>query len=200
MTPIKNICVFGDSIAYGAWDGEGGWVDLLRKFLHTKTIASNLKDDYWIYNLGIPGDTTRWVLKRFAVEYEAREPHVTLLAIGINDAKTNSGITEEEFRVNLAKIFDQARSCGGRLFFVGLTRVEERKTTPFDVQSRFENDHIARFDTIAEALCEEYHVFYIPMHDLLTPADLADGLHPNSQGHQKMFERVRDTLTAQGIF
>jgi lysophospholipase L1-like esterase len=32
------------------------------------------------------------------------------------------------------------------------------------------------------------------MFDLLDEKDLIDGLHPNSQGHQKMFERVRDFL------
>lgn len=200
MTPIKNICVWGDSIAYGAWDGEGGWVDLLRKFLHTKTIRSGLKDDYWTYNLGIPGDTTRGVLKRFAVECEARDPHATLFAVGINDAQRESGINEEEFQKNLGTIFEQARSTAGQLFFVGLTRVEEAKTAPFDGQSTFVNDHITRFDDIAERVCKEYGVLYIPTRDLIGLADLEDGLHPNSQGHQKMFERVRDTLSAKGIF
>ncbi|TSC67284.1 MAG: hypothetical protein G01um101466_751, partial [Parcubacteria group bacterium Gr01-1014_66] len=37
----KNICIFGDSIAYGAWDTHGGWGDRLRSVLHTKTIASD---------------------------------------------------------------------------------------------------------------------------------------------------------------
>lgn len=173
---------------------------MLRKFLHTKTIQSGLKDDYWTYNLGIPGDTTRGVLKRFAVECEARSPHATIFAIGINDAQRDSGITEEEFRATLARMFEQARSCGGKLFFVGLTRVEEAKTTPFDGQSHFTNDRVARFDDIAESVCGEHGVLYIPMHDLIGLADLEDGLHPNSQGHRKMFERVRDTLVGRGIF
>jgi len=28
---MVNILVFGDSITYGAWDEEGGWVQRLRK-------------------------------------------------------------------------------------------------------------------------------------------------------------------------
>jgi lysophospholipase L1-like esterase len=32
------------------------------------------------------------------------------------------------------------------------------------------------------------------MTDLLSNDDLYDGLHPNSEGHRKMFERIKDNL------
>jgi lysophospholipase L1-like esterase len=55
---IETICVFGDSITWGAYDPErGGWVNRLRNDLEKKEIES--------YNLGISGDTTADLLKRF---------------------------------------------------------------------------------------------------------------------------------------
>ena len=32
------------------------------------------------------------------------------------------------------------------------------------------------------------------MFDLLEVDDLPDGLHPNTEGHKKMFERIKDFL------
>jgi lysophospholipase L1-like esterase len=46
-----NICIFGDSITYGAHDPiNGGWTTLLRNYLEGKD------DDITTYNLGICGD------------------------------------------------------------------------------------------------------------------------------------------------
>jgi len=68
----KHILVFGTSTTYGAWDSEGGWVARLRKFLDEKTISSNYKSEGLIYNLGVSGDKTEDVLKRFEPETKAR--------------------------------------------------------------------------------------------------------------------------------
>ncbi|MEA1963419.1 MAG: hypothetical protein U9M94_04270 [Patescibacteria group bacterium] len=40
---------------------------------------------------------------------------------------------------------------------------------------------------------------FIEMFDLLNDEDLEDGLHPNSDGHEKMFKRVRDFLIENKI-
>ena len=57
-----EIIVFGDSIAYGAWDKEGGWVQRLRKILDVKTL-SNPDQFYLVYNLSIDGADTELLLK-----------------------------------------------------------------------------------------------------------------------------------------
>ena len=78
-----NICIWGDSIAYGAWDSAGGWADRLRVYLHGREIDSRFEDYYWVYNLGIPGETSSDLAKRFEAELLPRTPHVALFAIGI---------------------------------------------------------------------------------------------------------------------
>jgi len=87
---MTRILVFGDSITYGNWDREGGWVQRLRKFLDKR----NLTDpDFYclIYNLGISGNDTENLLKRFEFETEQRlkegEETIFIFAIGINDTQ-----------------------------------------------------------------------------------------------------------------
>jgi len=37
------------------------------------------------------------------------------------------------------------------------------------------------------------------MYDLLQDEDLDDGLHPNAQGHKKMFERIKGFLIENDV-
>ncbi len=48
-----QILIFGDSIAHGIWDNNGGWVARLRKFINSKL----MDDDFYclLYNLGVDG-------------------------------------------------------------------------------------------------------------------------------------------------
>ncbi|MDO8436493.1 MAG: SGNH/GDSL hydrolase family protein [bacterium] len=48
-----NICIFGDSITWGAYDPQnGGWVNRLRNYFEVQD------EDIDVYNLGISGDST----------------------------------------------------------------------------------------------------------------------------------------------
>ena len=75
------ICLFGDSITWGAWDTErGGWGARLRNYFETNDY------DIELYNCGVSGDTTDELIKRFDVECTARAPKIIIIAIGINDS------------------------------------------------------------------------------------------------------------------
>src|SRR3989338_9595652 len=89
---MVQILIFGDSITYGAWDIEGGWVQRLRKYLDKKVINSNYEEYYITYNLGISGDISGDIIKRFKKETEDRlndkehnESVIFIFAIGTND-------------------------------------------------------------------------------------------------------------------
>ena len=62
----KQFFIFGDSITYGVIDREGGWANRLRKYLDARTLDSNGKDLFMLYNLGISGDTSADLLARLA--------------------------------------------------------------------------------------------------------------------------------------
>lgn len=200
-----NICIFGDSVAYGAWDASGGWVDRLRSFLHGQTLASNFTDYYFVYHLGVPGNTTHDVLARFIPEVDAREPHVTICAVGMNDSRYRDAdrtphVAEDIFRVNVSALIAEAKERAPKTFFIGLTPVDETKTMPYEEGIYFENQNVVRYNALLREITKEAGVEFIEVYNALdTEEDLADGLHPNAQGHEKLFNLIRDHLVEKGI-
>ncbi len=201
--PTKNICIFGDSIAYGEWTHHLGWADQLQNTLQQKTLESKFALYYFLYNLSIPGNTTEDVLKRFQVEADAREPHIIIFAVGTNDSSSKDSdiprVSTEKFRENVRMLVDKAKHRTRTVAWIGLTGVDETRTTPFDKTSYFSNRSIGAYDAIIKKMCAEYDVPHLEILSLLQPEDLEDGLHPNKQGHDKLFHAVRNFLVEQGV-
>lgn len=199
-----NICIFGASITWGAWDREkDGWVNRLRLFLE-----STLDYDVRVYNASIGGDDSDDLLERFETEAEARNPDIIVFAIGTNDSlyiksKDNPATTLEKFESNLSKLSKQAKKYTQRIIFVGLTKVNELKTKPAvfaaDKDVYYDNENIAKYNYVIQSFCQANKLLFIKMIDLLDNEDLEDGLHPNAQGHEKMFQKVRDFLLEHKI-
>ncbi len=188
-----NICIFGDSIAFGAYDEEaGGWVNRLRNYLEGKI------DDINVYNLSIPGDTTEELLKRTEMEAKSRQPDMIIFAIGVNDSEIiRSEKTElvppAEFLENLEKLLVIAKKFTKKIIFVGLTSVDEALTNPVDwnMEAVYTNQNIKKYDVMLERFCENNKLKFIPLNNIIKIEDLFDGVHPNSAGHQKIFEKVK---------
>lgn len=193
----KVINIFGDSIAWGACDNEmGGWVNRLKKYLANKT-----EDYFEVYNLGIGGDNSEELLKRFFNENEARKPNSIIIAIGINDSqyiksKDNPRVPLKRFESNLLELLKQAKKFTEEVVFVGLTNIDETKMmpTPWESTKYYDDENVALHDSKVKEFCEKNKLKFIEMQGLLNKDDLEDGLHPNAQGHKKMFLRVRDFL------
>ena len=192
----KIINIFGDSITWGASDEMGGWANRLRNYLAEKS------EDYSeVYNLGISGDNTVGLLKRFAIENEVRNPDTIIIAIGNNDSqyiqsKDNPRVALEKFESNLVEIVGQAKKFTKEIILVGITKVDEVKVAPtkWDDTKYYDNENIALCNAKIKKICAKNNLLFIEMQDLLKDEDLEDGLHPNSKGHEKMFLRVKDFL------
>ncbi len=198
----KTINIFGSSITWGAYDEKGGWVSRLRSYLEQKP------DNYFVvYNLGISGDTSEGLLKRFAIENEARKPDTIIIDIGTNDSlyvnsKDKPYVPLEKFESNLSEIIKQAKKFTQEIIFIGLTKVDETKTMPVPwcgAMMYYTNESGAIYNAKIKEICEKNSLSFIEMMDLLEDADLEDGLHPNSQGHEKMFLRIKDFLVVNKI-
>lgn len=191
-----NILIFGDSITWGAYDPEqGGWATRLRNYFEEQD------NDVDIYNLGISGDTTADLLERIEVEAKSREPNLIIFAIGINDAQfihsTNGlRVSPDEFQQNLAKLLSVGKKFTDKVVFVGLTRVDESKTTPipWNTDKSYTNENIERLDNTIKKFCEDNKLKFIPMESVVSNDDLIDGLHPNTKGHIKIFERMKSEI------
>ena len=208
-----HLLVFGASITAGAWDQEyGGWVDRLKIYLYGDDFRIKTKDGLTTYstmNLGIGGDTTKYLLKRFDNETKQRisddfkrnQHDIIIFAIGTNDSnysesEDNTEVKPDDFKKNLNTLLNKAHKYTKRVLFVGLTKVDESKTAPIPwiKDLYYTNKNIQQYNKILKDFCQDNNTLFINMFDLLNKKDLIDGLHPNSKGHQKMFERVKDFL------
>ncbi|OHA14732.1 MAG: hypothetical protein A3G49_03280 [Candidatus Sungbacteria bacterium RIFCSPLOWO2_12_FULL_41_11] len=191
-----NILIFGDSITWGAYDPEqGGWATRLRNYFEEKD------NDTDVYNLGISGDTTAALLNRIEIEAKSREPNLIIFAIVINDAQfihsTNGlRVSLDEFQQNLAKLLSIAKKFTDKVVFVGLAAVDESKTTPcpWKPDKSYYNENIERLDNAIKKFCEDNKLKFIPMKNVVGNDDLIDGLHPNTKGHIKIFNRMKSEV------
>jgi len=201
---MVTVLVFGDSIAYGAYDREQGWVASLRSYLERNSELKPSTD--FIYNLSIPGDTSSALLHRF--EYEAYnridipEETVILFAIGMNDCAYNHEnskvfVPQDEFIDNLKELITKAKKFNAQIALLGLTPCDESKTNPclWDKSIAYSNEFIVKYNAIIKQVCKEYDVYFIDiLNDFSKPnykAMLEDGIHPNTRGQELIFNSIR---------
>jgi len=169
----------------------------LRNYFESK--GQRVDQDFDIYNLGVSSDNTEDLLKRFKIEAEARKPEIILIAIGINDSQiviseNKNRVSLDKFRENLESIIKEAQKI--KIIFIGLTRVDEAKTTPipWNTERKYLNFEIEKYDSILKEAAANGNLEYIGMDKVLTEKDLEDGIHPNVSGHEKMFEIIKGKL------
>jgi len=210
---MTQILIFGDSITYGAWDKEGGWVQRLRRFLDEKNLTS--PDFYFVvYNLGISGNTSEDLLERFEFETKQRlkehKETIVAFAIGINDSQFvhsegDHRVPIEKFKSNLQKLIKLAQKFSLKIIFVGLTPVDEKRTTPipWDSDKFYKNEYIEKYNQVIKKVCEENKIYFIEIFEKFKATGyqelLEDGLHPNSKGHKRIFEIVKDFLIKNNL-
>lgn len=210
---MSQILVFGDSETYGAWDKKGGWVARLRSFVDERIILSEQKFYCLIYNLGIDGDTTENLLKRFDFETKQRlqeKETIIIFAIGGNDSvflhsKNSNIVSPIKFKKNIQKLIKLAKNFDSEIIFIGLSHADELKTVPvfWNKEMSYKNEYIRQYDEIIKSVCQENKVDFIEIFEKFKKMDykklLEDGVHPNSKGHSLIYETVKDFLIAKKI-
>lgn len=206
-----RVLVFGDSIAQGFWDTEGGWVNRLRRHYDTQIVKDLKQEDNFpsIFNLGISGDTTHNVLGRLEDETEVRlwpgEELAFIFAIGSNDAAVEGDgkawSTPQDYRKELEGIVKKAKDYTNKIIFLGMPSCEEKLTTPVSWDNiNYTNDRMFEFEKVMREFCAEQQILQVPVFEtfqekLKTGHGLfADGLHPNNEGHELIFQLVRPEL------
>lgn len=195
-----RILIFGDSITYGYNDTEGGWAERLRM---TSVFEET---DHSVYPLGISGDTTEGVLKRFEVETSARfrnEDSFIVLAIGTNDSqylKTDkkSRYTTKEFRDNYSKLITLAKKHGVGVLILGLPPVDEVASKEVSEDKSWFESRTLELNNIIKELAEKESVPFVDVMKLFEENGgndlLDDGLHPNTKGHELMYKEIEKKL------
>lgn len=209
----KIFYIFGDSITYGAWDfDEGGWVNRLRKFIDKKNSAEP-ENYFLVYNLGVDGDGTADLLKRINEESRARfygieaESRAIIFAIGTNDSyyqgtKNNVATPLNLFENNLSEIIKKSRNFTSKIIFIGIAKGSDKDTAPLKSSTTgkcYDKENIIIYNNIIKKICEKEGILFVDILNNMTDEDFYDGLHPNSKGHQKIFEIIKDFLIDKKI-
>ncbi len=209
---MTHVLVFGDSITYGAWDTRGGWVGRLREF-YDKTPDDEY--DILFYNLGVSGDTTEHLLKRFEEELDCRlepdEDNIVIIQIGKNDSALmnskgkKSWVDIGRYEANLKRLYELAAKRTDKVLFVGLGTVQEdgaiyERYTP---ELTYLNEEFRRYDAALKRVAEETGAHYIPVAKKFgryNPEEVFnDGVHPNNKGHAILFRIVKNYLVRKKI-
>jgi lysophospholipase L1-like esterase len=202
LTIPRKLIVVGDSGVYGWGDPEeGGWCERLRR--HWMGLPAGPV----LYPLGVRGDGLERVAARLTAEVSCRgelrrqQPQGILLAVGLNDsarvgrADGRPQLDPEGFLFGLQQLLHQAKAIAPVLV-LGLTPVDEA-VMPYAEVLWYGLEQVRRYEGLLEEACLAADVPFLPLLEslLADPAWLQwlgpDGLHLNSEGHQQVFQRVR---------
>lgn len=202
-----NILIFGDSIVWGAWDDKGGWAQRLKSFLLNLVASSNFSNDFNVYNLGIPGDTSREVFKRIKDESKARinpdYPTIIIVAVGINDSQLDlskhlNKILPDEYEENIQAIVDEIKKINAKPVILSITPVDKRVgEMNWKKGYGYTDEQVEKFNQIVKDIASKNNIELIDIYSEFKSSNdelLLDGLHPNSKGHELIFEKVKDSL------
>lgn len=191
-----RILVFGDSITYGAWDSEGGWVDRLKRWAHQHYLANGTK--LQVINLGIGGNTSRGILARIEAEIQARHssswPFAIILMFGTNDGRVRGGEVEvplEEFTENYQKIVEVARRYTDKIIIVGLPPAGKSELNFKNM--RYSDRAIQTYEAEIRTIVAHENLPFVDVRPLFNQDGLfcPDMLHPNDRGHTIIYEAVK---------
>ena len=201
---MTQIFIFGASIVHGVGAEEAGWADLIKRKIHNRMYSENgTGEKYEVYNLGNPGATIGFVLKTFNQQienYQKDGKKVVILSVGMNNAKAtgtsdNYVSTVDEYKYQMNELIQKIKSDADHVICVGLTPVDEQKTTPMIAGgSYFKNERVQEFNKAFSDVCNDNAVIFINLNvdhkDWSSNYLYRDGLHPNQKGHQLIFEKV----------
>lgn len=205
-----NYIVIGDSITYGIGDFEsGGWATMFKKYIINKD-DSKVCNNY-VHVAAFPGATSTDILNKIESILKAFNhkefTNTIILSIGINDTQEFNGNYKnsiEQYRTNIEQIAKYVIDKGFNMIILGLTRIESDEKFLWKPNKYYNNDIISEYDKDLSLIlgydgelkefCKNNRIKYIAMQEVLKKEDFIDGLHPNHNGHKKIFEKIIDNM------
>jgi acyl-CoA thioesterase I len=172
----RTIVVLGDSLSSGYGLGAAqSWVDLLESHIDSEAYG------YDVVNASIPGDTSSGALARLPRLLETYHPRIVLVELGGNDGLR--GLPVQSLRANLERIVELVEAAGARAVLIGIQIPPNYGPTYTDALAEVYPE-LAKRDELAL-------VPFLMAGVALKPELMqADGLHPNAEGQEPMFENV----------
>lgn len=174
VADAKSVVVFGDSLFAGYQLPQGkGFAPALQRALAGRGVAAS------VFNAGVSGDTSGAGLARlaFTLEGQARKPDLVIVGLGANDMLR--GLSPDETRRNLDAILAELKKRGIPAMLTGMVAAPNMGA-----------DYARQFNAIYPNLAKQYEVPLYPffLDGVITDRALllADGIHPNAAGVEKI--------------
>lgn len=211
-----TIFLFGDSITRGSFDTEaGGWAERIKIDANVASVKNKFDPIITVFNMGIGGNNTNDLVKRFKFETEQRlikgGDTYFVFSFGTNDAAINVetgkfAVDVELYAKNLKQVITEARIYSNNIVFLSSPPVidEITKSASLVGKSRINAD-IERYNSALKSVCEEQKVEIIDLfaifkkHENMNQLYVEDGLHPDSKGHGIIHLAVKEYLLNKGL-
>jgi acyl-CoA thioesterase-1 len=165
---VTQVVAFGDSLVFGV--GTTGGNDFVSVLSRRVGVT--------ILNAGVPGDTTGSALARLDTAVLARQPRIVIVLLGGNDIL--QGVPVDQRLQNLRTIAERLRAASATVILVGLG-----------------DGPIDPFASALPVIATVTSSMLVPgvLEGIFgNPALMADGIHPNNDGHAIMADRIEPAL------
>jgi len=199
-----GILVLGDSISFGRGEAPNiGWSGRLKKYFEPQGFHNCL------FNLGIPGESSTNLLKRFETEIKSRvkyihpgDKFIVIIATGINDSRginfpDNLETKPKNYKKNIEKLVAIAKQYTKHIVLLELTPVDEKITNPFE-NTYFLNSRIQEFNLILKEVASKKEILLLEIFNQFSSMNykqlLSDGVHPNKDGYEVIYQIIKKYL------
>jgi lysophospholipase L1-like esterase len=208
-----NIFCIGDSITYGLFDSEGGWCDRLKK--HFLQLEMKNQRSIRVWNIGISGQIILdFVSKPERQSYpysliKKSRKNIFIIAFGANDAAfdTITGahlVPHEKFTQTLQGIID-GYNVFGEVVLLDITPVSVSVEKVKDTYNCYRSNlFVTQYNDILSAAAFRNNIQLISVNNSFNANGVEsllceDGLHPNSKGHEIIFNAVLSSLNSKAL-
>lgn len=139
------------------------------------------------------------------MEAKVRNPTIVIFSIGLNDSSFTSdgtiAVSTSQFEENIKKMILLAKKVTDKVFFVWLPPIDDALTQPVPRASDvyYNIVKVAQYDTIIKNVCVGLGIPFVEILDLLDANDLEDGIHPNAQWHEKIYQKVKTFMQENSL-
>ena len=210
MKDYRRILVFGHSIVHGIWDEEkGGWVERLRQHMYNDYLENqkyHWDENYCnLYNMGVIGEDSEQLKLRIEEELKRRtkeeiSKNLVVLQLGINDAQEIDGERRsplEQSESNMEEIIDSCKSRASRVVLVEEGFIAEDIDEDV-MEGELSNQDLKKYEEVKKKVAERKSVDFFNLRDEINREEwldnLEDGIHPNSQGHERIFNKIKEEI------
>ena len=208
---MASIICFGDSITCGESDADyGGWADRIKtrclSRIISATVSGSGSDKISVFNMGISGETTNGLIQRFQHEFITRladdKQNTVLFGYGANDLAKQDGnylVDIETYIDNISRCIEFSLEKSANVVLINVTPIAAELDGIPNVNNRIRNDETIRcYNQALLTLSVKYSVnlidVYTPFNDNKEAYLTADGLHPNSAGHELLYQVISKSL------